>query len=490
MWWTMPGMTREGDRDLCRREHRCSVISPIHATSFASPPVSGGTHVIRLWRVDISRAGPGHDLQISDQNYGCATPRGIQVQEGHAIASVGGNSRQLNRGYSHTCLNQSRKDGFYEEVVIWPYPALSEENGLIFRDAVAGLITDGASQPLPSYRMDNFLATLSISIYRNPEQPTNTFDSTRDFSPSLGDVFPQRQIDMDQGPNIPGQVLRHMGAYATATFIMSAKYFRLTVPVRDGYVASKCLPGRAFQRGTTRPTGSQRSLSERLQALSPTVLLHDSPLALHCLLQWVRTCWLYLLLVSAWCVVFGDDWAYRRACRSREIPAIRPSPSGRQAYGENFLWILRRALWGWTFWFPTVRRLGLMLPMESSGPYKHMKRRPVLVRWLTTINPEDQALPVRMDPLASHDNIVVQYVCGMDRVFWSDTDVCNRRIQSPDDVMPLVYGAEMIGFIQSMQLMEVDCRATAPSGIGYKSIDVPELRAVYRGVVEKLLRAC
>ncbi|SJL06511.1 uncharacterized protein ARMOST_09850 [Armillaria ostoyae] len=45
----------------------------------------------------------------------------------------------------------------------------------------------------------------------------------------------------------------------------------------------------------------------------------------------------------------------------------------------------------------------------------------------------------------------------------------------------------MIGFTQLMQLMEVDCRATAPSGIGYKLIVVPELRAVYRGVVEKLL---
>lgn len=50
--------------------------------------------------------------------------------------------------------------------------------------------------------------------------------------------------------------------------------------------------------------------------------------------------------------------------------------------------------------------------------------------------------------------------------------------------MPLVYGTDMIGFTQLMQLMEVDCRATAPSGIGYKLIVVPELRAVYRGVVE------
>ncbi|KAK0187264.1 hypothetical protein F5146DRAFT_1142224 [Armillaria mellea] len=191
--------------------------------------------------MDISRGGPGHDvqaladagfgeglvfnldvgvprLQISDQNYGCATPRGIQVQEGHAVASVYGNSRQLNRGYRHTCLNHSRKDGFYEEVVIWLYPALPEENGTVFRDAVAGLIADGASQFLAitqGAKMDNFLATLSISIYRNPEQPTNIFDATRDFSPSLG---LQRQIDMDQGPNIPGQAQRHMDATAIATF--------------------------------------------------------------------------------------------------------------------------------------------------------------------------------------------------------------------------------------------------------------------------------
>lgn len=70
------------------------------------------------------------------------------MQEGHAVASVDGNSRQLNRGYCHICLNHWRKDGFCEEVVIWSYPALSEENGLVFRDAVAGLIADGASQPL------------------------------------------------------------------------------------------------------------------------------------------------------------------------------------------------------------------------------------------------------------------------------------------------------------------------------------------------------
>ncbi len=56
--------------------------------------------------------------------------------------------------------------------------------------------------------------------------------------------------------------------------------------------------------------------------------------------------------------------------------------------------------------------------------------------------------------------------------------------------IPLVYGADMIGFTQLIQLMEVDCRATAPSEIGYKLIVVPELQAVYRGVVEKLLRAC
>lgn len=92
--------------------------------------------------------------------------------------------------------------------------------------------------------MDNFLTTLSISIYRNPEQLTNTFDATRDFSPSLGDVLLQRQIDMDQGPIIPGQALRHMGASAIATFTMSAKYFRLTAPIRDDQVASVEIPSR------------------------------------------------------------------------------------------------------------------------------------------------------------------------------------------------------------------------------------------------------
>ncbi len=116
------------------------------------------------------------------------------MQEGHAVASVDGNSRQLNRGYCHTWFNHSRKDGFYEEVVIWPYPALPEENGLVFRDVVAGLIIDKTSQPLTitqgifrdgvntlsfrSRRKDgHFLATLSISIYRNPGEPTNTFDA-------------------------------------------------------------------------------------------------------------------------------------------------------------------------------------------------------------------------------------------------------------------------------------------------------------------------
>lgn len=43
--------------------------------------------------------------------------------------------------------------------------------------------------------------------------------------------------------------------------------------------------------------------------------------------------------------------------------------------------------------------------------------------------------------------------------------------------IPLVYGADMIGFTQLIQLMEVDCRATAPSEIGYKLIVVPELQA-------------
>ncbi|PBK63684.1 hypothetical protein ARMSODRAFT_1023877 [Armillaria solidipes] len=186
-------MIREGDRDLPRRKRDRSVIPTIHAISFASPPVSDG-HDVQA----IADAGFGEDLvfnldlQISDQNYGNATPRSIQVQEGHAVASVDGNSRQLNRGYCHICLNHWRKDEFCEEVVIWSYPALSEENGLVFRDAVAGLIAGGASQPLTitqDVTMNNFLTTLSISIYRNPEEPTNTFDATRDFSPSLDDVF-------------------------------------------------------------------------------------------------------------------------------------------------------------------------------------------------------------------------------------------------------------------------------------------------------------
>ncbi len=55
--------------------------------------------------------------------------------------------------------------------------------------------------------------------------------------------------------------------------------------------------------------------------------------------------------------------------------------------------------------------------------------------------------------------------------------------------IPLVYGADMIGFTQLIQLMEVDCRATAPSEIGYKLIVVPELQAVYRGVVEKAVES-
>lgn len=182
------------------------------------------------------------------------------MQEGHAVANVDGNSRQLNRGYCHSWRNHSRKDGFYEEVVIWPYPALPEENGLVFRDVVAGLIIDKASQPLTitqgifrdgvntlsfrSRRKDGyFLATLSISIYRNPGEPTNTFDATRDFSPSLDDVFLQRQIDMDQGPNILGHGAASHGCTCYSDLQQHVGQVLPADYVRSGTVRLEIAPG-------------------------------------------------------------------------------------------------------------------------------------------------------------------------------------------------------------------------------------------------------
>ncbi|KAK0486589.1 hypothetical protein IW261DRAFT_1416358 [Armillaria novae-zelandiae] len=376
----MPGMIREGDRELPRRQRGCRRYP-------CQTAVENG----------IPRAGPGHDVQaIADAGFGKDLasnldwgPRGgvdyaskepelwmrnapgYSVQEGHAVASVDGNSRQLNRGYCHTCLNQSRKDGFYE-VVIWPYPALPEENGLIFREAVAGLIIDGASQPLTiTHRTPRWITSWShypSASTVTPNKPTNTFDATRDLSPSLDDVFFQRQIDMDQGSNILGQVLRHMNASAIATFStgMSAKYFRLTAS-GPGWLSSveipsgPCLPAWNYKAHWVSAIAVQAFIGigfdspalywwpldgcVRLLALTGRVVepAEVEKFLLHNLRLWVG--------MGTAKIFYGF---YKPVLHELSLEQCR-------------------ALWGWTFWFPTVRRLGLMLPMESSGPCKHMR---------------------------------------------------------------------------------------------------------------------
>ncbi|KAK0440614.1 hypothetical protein EV421DRAFT_1737272 [Armillaria borealis] len=271
-------------------------------------------------------------------------------------------------------------------------------------------------------------------------------------------------------PTFPGTALRHMDAPAIATFsTMSAKYFRLTA---SG-------PG------------------------------------------WLST-WNYKTQALTRQLFTGGLWTANRLLQRSAVTGQIVESVEVEVTEKFLLYDLRHRV---------VRRLGLMLLMESSGPVQtyendgllqlgahfctyYRKRahpcsrgiipRPAINVSMEREHPDSLKMPgddqfssgvyrpsrgscfSRMDRVSSLDIRVA--AGGFSRPMTLCVSVAWRLLKRRNDfLISLLYGTDMIGFTQLMQLMEVDCRATAPSGIGYKLIVVPELRAVYRGVVEKLL---
>lgn len=140
-----------------------------------------------------------------------------------------------------------QKMGVYQDLYVLAYPAAYGE-GVPWRDAVANVTLDGVlqktnitstinlEQPLRLSTSSDYLAfemngpwtAQSISVYRIPETPLNTFDGPRDYPPTWTLKSSNDSIAWNTVVTFSGPALRAMDAPAVGVFsAVTAKYYRL-----------------------------------------------------------------------------------------------------------------------------------------------------------------------------------------------------------------------------------------------------------------------
>jgi hypothetical protein len=141
----------------------------------------------------------------------------------------------------------SQKMGVYEDIYALAYPSAFGE-GIPWRDAVENVSLSGVSvktnitstidliQPLRlltssdylQFGLSGFWTAQSVSVYRTPELPQNTFDGARDYPPTWTLLTSNDSITWQTVVTFTGPALRAMDAPAIGTFsAVTAKYYKL-----------------------------------------------------------------------------------------------------------------------------------------------------------------------------------------------------------------------------------------------------------------------